>query len=526
MKQSNSVENKSLKIFSANSNSLKNKITSLKFNIGQLNPHIIVIQETKFKRKSQIELQGYRCFQTIRGDSGGGLLIACVVALDPVLIHEGDPECEVLVVQITLKNKNIRIIAGYGPQECAPPIVREAYRNSIEEQVVRSQLAGVSVLIVEDSNAKLGSEWIKDDPHPISENGKLLANMIERQELSIINNVCKGGPITRKRLVEGKEEASCIDFILTSQDLAKNLSQAFIDKEQLFSLMKLSTTKGIPSVKRSDHYSMVAEFDIHWDELKPERKEIFKLRDEDGLNRLRELTTNNSSLEKCMYTNTSLNEVCTRWYKEFDKLLHQCFRKIRITSTPPKNTIDFQIHQYLLDIQQLKTLISTASPLCVPVLNTEIRSVEKKVAKLHGDQCKKKIQEEANNFNVNGTFNPLGAWTLKKKLFPQCSEPPFAVFDDKKVLVTDSNCILDVMKNEFQHRLRNRKINTEYEELQELKEYLCHLRLEITRNSDFIPWKFADVQTAIMKLKNNKCRDPHGHINELYKNLGDSGIQS
>ena len=142
MKQSNAVENKSLKIFSANSDSLKNKLTSLKFNIGQLNPHIIVIQETKFKRKSQIELKGYRCFPTIRGDSGGGLLIACVVDLDPVLIHEGDPECEVLVVQITLKNKKIRIIAGYGPQECAPPIVREAYRNSVEEQVVRSQLAG------------------------------------------------------------------------------------------------------------------------------------------------------------------------------------------------------------------------------------------------------------------------------------------------------------------------------------------------------------------------------------------------
>ena len=229
--------------------------------------------------------------------------------------------------------------------------------------MVRSQLAGVSVLIAEDSNAKLGPEWIKDDPHPISENGKLLAQMIERQELSIINNVCKGGPITRKRLVKGKEEASCIDFILASNDLAKNLSQAFIDKEQLYCLMKLCTTKGFPSVKRSDHYSMVAEFDIKWEELKPERREIFKLRDEDGLNRLRELTSNDSSLEKCMYTSASLDEACTKWYKEFDKLLHQCFRKIRITSTPPKNTIDFQIHQYLLEIQQLKTLISTACSL-------------------------------------------------------------------------------------------------------------------------------------------------------------------
>ena len=35
-----------------------------------------------------------------------------------------------------------------------------------------------------------------------------------------------------------------------------------------------------------------------------------------------------------------------------------------------------------------------------------------------------------------------------------------------------------------------------------------------------------DVHKAIQKLKDNKCRDPHGHINELYKNLCHSGIQS
>ena len=49
-----------------------------------------VIQETKFKKKSQIELKGYRVFPTIRGDNGGGLLVAGLIPLDPVLIFEGD----------------------------------------------------------------------------------------------------------------------------------------------------------------------------------------------------------------------------------------------------------------------------------------------------------------------------------------------------------------------------------------------------------------------------------------------------
>ena len=100
---------------------------SLMFNIDQLKPHIVIIQETKFTRKSQAKIEGYRSFPTVRGDSGGGVLIACLPSLDPVEIFEGDSECEVLVMQIKVGNNPMRIIVGYGPQECAPLVVRETY---------------------------------------------------------------------------------------------------------------------------------------------------------------------------------------------------------------------------------------------------------------------------------------------------------------------------------------------------------------------------------------------------------------
>ena len=59
-------------------------------------------------------------------------------------MFEGDAECEVLVVQTTINNRAIRIIGGYGPQECAPAAVRETYRSSVEEQISRAYLAGVA----------------------------------------------------------------------------------------------------------------------------------------------------------------------------------------------------------------------------------------------------------------------------------------------------------------------------------------------------------------------------------------------
>ena len=83
---------------SANVNGILNKKISLQFNISQIKPEIIILQETKIKRKSQITLKGYRTFSTVGGDSGGGVLIACLCSLDPVLIFEGNSESEVLVV--------------------------------------------------------------------------------------------------------------------------------------------------------------------------------------------------------------------------------------------------------------------------------------------------------------------------------------------------------------------------------------------------------------------------------------------
>ena len=64
------------------------------------------------------------------------------------------------------------------------------------------------------------------------------------------------------------------------------------------------------------------------------------------------------------------------------------------------------------------------------------------------------------------------------------------------------------MKDEFVFRLRNREINPEYSEMRELKEYLCRLHLEITRKSDYQPWTMENLEEAISKLKNNKCKDP------------------
>ena len=502
-------------------------MTSLKFNIDVLKPNIIIIQETKIKNKSLLTLDGYRCFATVRGDSGGGLLIACLSAHKPTLIFEGDCECEVLVVQLVVGNKQLRIIAGYGPQECAPPVVREKYRSTIEAQIERSYLAACMVLVAEDANAKMGPTVIPGDPHPMSGNGRMLHEMLKRQDLVTINSSpkCTGGPITRSRTLEdGRTEASCIDFLLASQNLGIHLHEAIIDSKQLYTLTKYTTTKGNPCIKKSDHHCLIAKFNLTWEYVKPKRVEIFKLRDTEALQKFKEKSMFSAKLLKS--AEFPVEEACNRWYKEINSIMHQCFKKIKISDTPPKRTTDYEIFQRLRDIKLLKELLASAHPISKAVLEVEIHLQEKNLAKVQGNRHKSIIKKQMDNLTDETCFSLNEAWKLKKKLFPKCSDAPFAVMDKAGNLVADHAGILEVMKEEFTYRLRNREMKGEYTELRELKEYLCHLRLQLAKTADYSRWTMDQLQKAIKKLRNNKCRDPHGHINEIYKHLGHDGLLS
>ena len=62
-------------------------------------------------------------------------------------------------------------------------------------------MTGKSVIVQMDANSKLGSDLIKGDPQEQSPNGKLLADIISRHSLAVLNahNQCTG-TITRRRI--------------------------------------------------------------------------------------------------------------------------------------------------------------------------------------------------------------------------------------------------------------------------------------------------------------------------------------
>ena len=230
-----------LTIMSANAAQLKGKLQSFKSELKACKAGIFTVQETHFESKGKVQIEGFEIFEAIRKKVKGGTMIGIHKAMKPVLIEEYSNEFELLVVEIKIANKNIRIMSGYGPQENWPESERMQFFTALEKEIVKAELENKSIFIEFDANSKLGPEIVPGDMHHQTENGKILARIIHNHGLVVGNSLekCKG-TITRKRVTKFATEESIIDFVILSQDLIKDLEEIEIDEEREHVLTKIT----------------------------------------------------------------------------------------------------------------------------------------------------------------------------------------------------------------------------------------------------------------------------------------------
>ena len=114
-------------------------------------------------------------------------------------------------------------------------------------------------------------------------------------------------------------------------------------------------------------------------------------------------------------------------------------------------------------------------------------------------------------------------WRLKKKLSPKNTiDPPAAKKDEHGNLVTDRVELEDLYLRTYQNRLHPNPISEKYEELKALKEYLFDIEMKLSKSHVSKFWSIEDLNKALKSFKNNKARDEHEHIYELFKYGGTS----
>ena len=155
-------------------------------------------------------------------------------SLNPVLVEEYSETFELIVTEVKVEGQEIKVMSGYGPQESWKDSDKMPFFVALEEEISKAQMAGKSILIELDANAKLGPAFIDNNPKPMSSNGQISGGIIERHALTVANGIKEKskGVVTRRRNTKTNSEESVIDFVIISSDLLKSLVSIDIDEER------------------------------------------------------------------------------------------------------------------------------------------------------------------------------------------------------------------------------------------------------------------------------------------------------
>ena len=322
-------------ILGTNSAGLNSKKESFYKIINKFRPSVITIQESKLSRPGLIKIPGYQVFDRVRTNKkGGGLLTAADEDMDPVLIGTGSEDTEIMTIQVKVGNEDIRIINAYGPQEDDETNEKLNFWHELEMEVTKAKDNNCMVVIEMDANAKVGKDVLRGDPHNMTGNGKLMLDMLERQNLTILNSldICRGC-ITRERKFENKMERSIIDYIVVCENMLDYVLEISIDDARIDTLARYIKTKDAIKIVPSDHNILFSKFKVAFRRKSRKiRKEIFQFKCSESKRNFMEETSVNKDLSSCFNTSEDFRYCSNNFFRTLNKKLHKCFKKIRIRS--------------------------------------------------------------------------------------------------------------------------------------------------------------------------------------------------
>ena len=528
IKRNKKTKSNFLKLFGINAAGIKCKIESFNEILSILKPHIWMIQETKLKQHEHIKCEALSNFQVFylsrQNSQGGGVALGVNKMFESTLLSEGDDETEAVSVLISVGGIPIRVIVGYGAQENASKEKKEKFWDFIEKEVIQAESEEQGVIIQIDGNLHAGSKLLKNDPNPQNQNGKLFMQFLQRNKtLSVVNamNICEG-LITRQRLLETRSEKAVLDFFIVNEKLNPFLKRMIVDEKRNYSLGNYAQIKKNKRVIETDHNGLILELAIEFSAEKPERKEFFNFRNKVCQEAFKKETDINKQLLECFENELSVEMQSKMWLKAFNAIIYKCFKKIRICpgKKKPLNNKSALLRERLDLIQNNKH--KEISKDIKQKIEERIRQIECDI----GSEIVKDYHEE-----IIGVIKDLGGdeteldgsgrlklWKILKRKSPK-NKPsiPIGKKDSKGNLISNHLGLKKLYLKTYKQRLRNRPIQTGFEELQELKMVLFKLRKNLCKNRETEPWEMKNLEKAIKTLKIEKARDPNGWINELFK---------
>ena len=274
---------------------------------------------------------------------------------------------------------------------------------------------------------------------------------------------------------------------------------------------------GVPCIVESDHNPLVCTLKIKWDNrIKIARKEVFKLKDTEGLIRFNEITSNCPKLIQISNNSPNFSEDAEKWMKKIQEIMHQSFKKVRIIGKGrPQNT---ELDGLMKAKQDLRSKLGKAPPSVENRIKDNIDKIEEEIYKICSDRNSKIVKDHISELsNEEGHVFRPNMWRLKQKLCPKNNDPPMAKKDVNGKLISNPEKLRLLYLETYKQRLRHREIQPDYKELEILKNYLFNIRLSLSKTRKSKPWSKQQLYKVLKSLKPGKSCDALGYSNELFK---------
>ena len=151
---------KNIRFVGVNSAGLSSKLESFDSLLSNLRPSVLFVQETKFRTNGKLKTENsdkYFIYELLRKDrAGGGIAIGVDKDLDPVWVNEGIDGVEILTVEVSFSDLNVRCICGYGPQENETMENKEKFWIQLGFEVEEALNSARGIVIEMDGNLWAG----------------------------------------------------------------------------------------------------------------------------------------------------------------------------------------------------------------------------------------------------------------------------------------------------------------------------------------------------------------------------------
>ena len=276
----------------------------------------------------------------------------------------------------------------------------------------------------------------------------------------------------------------------------------------------------------SDHNPLFSTFNLSYDKQvnHSNRREQFNMKNKECQEAFRLETENTNKFTDVFAKSEPFEVKALKFQRCLKQTVQKCFRKIRVRG----NERETEVGTLLKRKSKLNIFLqSSQCEKSIKMARKNLSAVENKIQELSSTRNVHLVEDYVKSLECNGKFSQSGMWKLRKKLHPSKQlDPPMAKHDKGGNLITAPSLIKKLYSDTYSDRLSHRELKEDFSEVYDLKMQLWERRFELLKLKKSQDWSISDVDKVLKRMKNNKSRDPHGFINEIFKpGVGGSNLR-